>query len=221
MLTDCRGKTTSDEESKQPAQGVTHAVAQPTHAPSWEEKVTVEIEAKKAGEEDVSLIVADKDTKEVLARYNIPVKYLRPFHHYHCALTLPRKKDPAGTKLYATLVRKRSIIPRYAGIDYTGLEVFLHSVNENLAEPEGAIIAIARIVNNVKAYQEEMMSRASDAPPVPLTVANFPDPVMEEFDVPRVTNQGYPQVPAECCFLTRDAYGREKTWLSHSCGIPS
>ncbi|XP_054858282.1 coiled-coil domain-containing protein 33 [Eublepharis macularius] len=187
-------KTTSDDENKQPAQGVTHAAVQPTHSPSWEEKVTVEIEAQKAGEEDVSLIVADKDTKEILARYNIPVKYLRPFHHYHCALTLPRKKDPAGTKLYATLVRKRSIIPRYAGIDYTGLEVFLRGVNETLADPEGSVIAIARIVNNVKAYQEEMKSRASDVPPVPLTVANFPDPVIEEFDVPRLTNQGYPQV---------------------------
>lgn len=37
---------------------------------------------------DVSLTVADKDTKEILAKYNIPVKYLRPFHHYHCALVL-------------------------------------------------------------------------------------------------------------------------------------
>ncbi|XP_077174289.1 coiled-coil domain-containing protein 33 isoform X2 [Paroedura picta] len=188
-------KTTSDEENKQPAQGVTHAAEQPTRAPNWEEKVTVEIEARKAGEEDVSLIIADKDTKEILARYNIPVKYLRPFHHYHCALiSEPRKKDPAGTKLYATLVRKRSIIPRYAGINYTGLEVFLHRINENLAEPEEPITAIARIVNNVNAYEQEVMSRAADAPPVPLTVAHFPDPSMEDFDVPRVTNQGYPQV---------------------------
>lgn len=39
-----------------------------------------------------------------------------------------------------------------------------------------------------------MNARLPDAPPVPLTVVNFPDPVMEDFDVPRVNNHGYPQV---------------------------
>uniref|UniRef100_A0ACB8E538 Uncharacterized protein n=1 Tax=Sphaerodactylus townsendi TaxID=933632 RepID=A0ACB8E538_9SAUR len=51
MLRPLLVKTTSDDESKQPAQGVTHAVKQPTHSPGWEEMVTVEIEARKAGEE--------------------------------------------------------------------------------------------------------------------------------------------------------------------------
>ncbi|XP_063170285.1 coiled-coil domain-containing protein 33 [Candoia aspera] len=187
-------KTTSDEESKQPAQGVTHVSAQPTYAPTWEERVTVEIDSVKAGEEDVCLIVADKDTKEVLAKYNIPVKYLRPFHHYHCALVLPRKKDPVGTKLYASIIRKGSLIPRYAGVNYTGLEVFLKGINEPLAQPDGNVKAIARIVNNVGAYTKEMEARLPDAPAVPLTVVNFPGPVMEDFDVPRVSNHGYPQV---------------------------
>ncbi|KAH0619876.1 hypothetical protein JD844_014256 [Phrynosoma platyrhinos] len=39
-----------------------------------------------------------------------------------------------------------------------------------------------------------MKSRPLDAPPVPLTLVNFPDPTMEDFDVPRVTNHGYPQL---------------------------
>ncbi|XP_058011832.1 coiled-coil domain-containing protein 33 isoform X2 [Ahaetulla prasina] len=187
-------KTTSEEDSKQPAQAVTHVSAQPTYAPTWEERVTVEIDSIKAGEEDVSLTVADKDSKEILAKYNIPVKYLRPFHHYHCALVLPRKKDQTGTKLYASIIRKRSLIPRYAGVNYTGLEVFLKGINEPLAQPGGKVKAVARIVNNLGAYIQEMKARLPDAPAVPLTVVNFPDPVMEDFDVPRVNNHGYPQV---------------------------
>ncbi|XP_025023636.1 coiled-coil domain-containing protein 33 [Python bivittatus] len=187
-------KTTSDEDSKQPTQGVTHVPEQPTYAPAWEERVTVEIDSIKAGEEDVSLTIADKDTKEVLAKYNIPVKYLRPFHHYHCALVLPRKKDPTGTKLYASIIRKRSLIPRYAGVTYTGLEVFLKGINEPLSHPDGNIKAVARIVNNIGAYTKQMEARLPDAPAVPLTVVNFPDPVIEDFDVPRVNNHGYPQV---------------------------
>ncbi|XP_066491565.1 coiled-coil domain-containing protein 33 [Tiliqua scincoides] len=186
-------KTSSEEEGKQPAQGVTHTALLPTHSPSWEEKVTVEIDTQKAGEEDVSLIVADKDTKEVLARYDIPVKYLRPFHHYHCALVLPRKKDPTGTKLHASIVRKCSLIPRYAGMNYTGLEVFLQGINEPLAQPVGPVFAIARIVNNVKAYIDGTKAQPDDAP-IARTVINFPDPKLEDFDVPRVTNTGYPQI---------------------------
>nr|XP_060611936.1 coiled-coil domain-containing protein 33 [Anolis sagrei ordinatus] len=187
-------KTSSDEENKQPAQGTTHTATEPSHSPTWDEKVTVEVDSAKAGEEDVSLTIADKDTKEVLAKYNIPVKYLRPFHHYHCALGLPRKKDPLGTTLFASIVRKGSLIPRYGGVNYTGLEVFLKGINKPLAHPEGTIVATARIVNNLKAYVKEMKSRPFDASPVPLTVVNFPDPTMEDFDVPRVNNHGYPQL---------------------------
>lgn len=37
------------------------------------------------------------------------------------------------------------------------------------------------------------------ASPVQQTVINFPNIKMEDFDVPRVTNKGYPQVKAKCC----------------------
>ncbi|XP_060134983.1 coiled-coil domain-containing protein 33 isoform X2 [Zootoca vivipara] len=187
-------KTTSDEDSKQPAQGVTHVAAQPTHRPIWEETVAVEINQEKAEEEDISLIVADKDTKEILAKYSIPVKHLQPFHPYHCALVLPRKKDPAGTKLHVTITRKGSLIPRYPGMNYTGLEVFLKGINEPLEEPDGTVLAVGRIVNNVKAYMKEMKARPLDAHPVPEKDITFPDPPMQAFEVPRVTNQGHPQV---------------------------
>ncbi|XP_039348134.1 coiled-coil domain-containing protein 33 isoform X2 [Mauremys reevesii] len=187
-------KSSSDVEKKREAQGVTHVSSEPTHSPTWEEKVTVEIDAEDAGHEAVILTVADKITKEVLVSYKIPVRYLRSFHHYHLRLVLPRKKDPLGTSLYATVVRKGSLIPRYVGMNYTGLEVFLQGMKNPLADPQGPIIAIARVVNNFNAYRKAMKMRPSTSPAVDLTTVMFPDPSMVAFDVLRVTNQGYPQV---------------------------
>uniref|UniRef100_A0A674I431 Coiled-coil domain containing 33 n=1 Tax=Terrapene triunguis TaxID=2587831 RepID=A0A674I431_9SAUR len=158
-------KSSSDVEKKWEAQGVTHVSSEPTHSPTWEEKVTMEIDAEDAGHEAVILTVADKITKEVLVSYKIPVRYLRSFHHYHLRLVLPRKKDPLGTSLYATVVRKGSLIPRYVGMNYTGLEV-----------------------------RKAMKMRPSASPAIDLTTITFPDPSMVAFDVLRVTNQGYPQV---------------------------
>uniref|UniRef100_A0A8C4YPF6 Coiled-coil domain containing 33 n=1 Tax=Gopherus evgoodei TaxID=1825980 RepID=A0A8C4YPF6_9SAUR len=121
----------------------------------------------------VILTVADKITKEMLVNYKIPVRYLRSFHHYHLRLVLPRKKDPLGTSLYATVVRKGSLIPRYVGMNYTGLEV--------------------RSVPGTE-ERDAMKMRPSASPAVDLTTVMFPDPSMVAFDVPRVSNQGYPQV---------------------------
>lgn len=135
---------------KQPAQGEMHAVLQPTHDPSWEEEVTVKIEAKKIAK-DVSLIIANEDTKEVLVRYTIPVKYLYPFNQYHCKM-LPRKKNLAATKRYVTLVHKFSTIPYYSGIYYKGQEVFIQRVEVNLIESQGSVMAVC----NFKAYLQDM-----------------------------------------------------------------
>nr|XP_025039407.1 coiled-coil domain-containing protein 33 isoform X4 [Pelodiscus sinensis] len=187
-------KSSSDVEKKREAQGVTHVSAESTHSPTWEEKVTMEIDAEDAGHEDMILTVADKVTKEVLASYKIPVRYLRLFHHYHFKLVLPRQKDPVGTSLYATVVRKGSLIPRYVGMNYTGLEVFLQGMKNPLADPPGPIIAIARVVNNFSAYRKAMKMQPPGSLAVELTTVTFPDPSVVAFDVPRVTNQGYPQV---------------------------
>ncbi|XP_067399316.1 coiled-coil domain-containing protein 33 [Emydura macquarii macquarii] len=187
-------KSSSDDEKKREAQGVTHASSEPTHSPTWEEKVTMEIDAEDAGHEAVTLTVADKVTKEVLASYKIPVRYLRSFHQYHFRLVLPRKKDPLGTSLYATVVRKGSLIPRYVGMNYTGLEVFLQGMKNPLARPQVPIIAVARVVNNFNAYREAMKTRPAASPAFDVTTVTFPDPSLMAFDVPRVANQGYPQV---------------------------
>uniref|UniRef100_A0A674I8C1 Coiled-coil domain containing 33 n=1 Tax=Terrapene triunguis TaxID=2587831 RepID=A0A674I8C1_9SAUR len=44
-------KSSSDVEKKWEAQGVTHVSSEPTHSPTWEEKVTMEIDAEDAGHE--------------------------------------------------------------------------------------------------------------------------------------------------------------------------
>ncbi|XP_070618866.1 coiled-coil domain-containing protein 33 [Erythrolamprus reginae] len=125
---------------------------------------------------------------------NLPSTRKGNVPHPYVIISAPRKKDQIGTKLYVSILRKRSLIPRYAGIKYTGLEVFLKGINEPLAQPGGKVKAVARIVNNLAAYMQEMRARLPNAPAVPLTVVNFPYPVLEDFDVPRVNNHGYPQV---------------------------
>ncbi|KYO21538.1 coiled-coil domain-containing protein 33-like [Alligator mississippiensis] len=187
-------KTKYQAQNKKEAQGVTHASTEPTYSPTWEEKVTVETDAEDAGHEAVTLTTADKNTKEVLSTYQIPVRYLRPFHHYHFKLMLPKKKDSSETTLYATVVRKSSLIPRYVGMNYTGLEVFLHGVNEPLEKSQGPLIAVARVVNNLNAYKKIMRMRPPASPVVDLTAVRFPNPSLVDFDAPRVTNRGFPQV---------------------------
>ncbi|CAM4623508.1 unnamed protein product [Caretta caretta] len=206
-------KSNSDVEKKLEAQGVTHVSSEPTQSPTWEEKVTMEIDAEDAGHEAVNLTVADKITKEVLVSYKIPVRYLRSFHHYHLRLVLPRKKDPLGTSLYATVVRKGSLIPRYVGMNYTGLEVFLQGMKNPLADPQGPTVAIARVVNNFNAYREAMKMQPTTSPAVDLTTITFPDPSMVAFDVLRVTNQGYPQVGGQCVF--KNSYSCQNGEGSH------
>ena len=38
------------------------------------------------------LTVADKETKERLAEYRLPVTHLQPYHHYHLEMVLVRLK---------------------------------------------------------------------------------------------------------------------------------
>ncbi|XP_062440031.1 coiled-coil domain-containing protein 33 [Rhea pennata] len=169
-------KTIRDEEQQRKGQ-VTHASSEPTYSPTWEEEVTVEIDAEDASWEALALTVADGGTKEALATYRLPVRHLRPFHRYHCRLALPRKRDPAGTSLYVTLVRKGSAIPRCAGVGYAGLEVFLEGMTAPLATPPGALVAAARVVAEGRACRGGMAKR----PAVGLTAVAFPAPSAADF----------------------------------------
>ena len=97
----------------QMGQSVTHAVIQPTHSPSWEELLLIEVNEDEANNEGLSyknfkqavsklvyiymntyffsctaviLLVADHPSKELLTEFTMPLSHLKPFHQYHLEL---------------------------------------------------------------------------------------------------------------------------------------
>ncbi|OPJ70042.1 coiled-coil domain-containing protein 33 isoform D [Patagioenas fasciata monilis] len=77
-------KTSGGDEKAE----VTRVSSVPTHTPSWEEEVTVEIDAEDAGWAALNLTVAHKATKEVLGTFQLPVRHLQPFQPHRCRLVL-------------------------------------------------------------------------------------------------------------------------------------
>ncbi|XP_068814571.1 coiled-coil domain-containing protein 33 isoform X2 [Struthio camelus] len=215
-------KPSGDEQQQEVR--VTRASSEPTHSPTWEEEVTVEINAKDVGWEALTLTVADQGTKEALAIYRLPVRHLQPFHHYHCRLALqPRQKDPVGTSLYVTVVRKGSVIPRSEGMDYAALEVLLQGMTAPLAGPRGALVAVASIVTNVRAYEEGMAKRPAARPGVALTTVTFPEPSAADFSLGHAADRGCPQLSH------RSSIWRRRPWrllfplspkMTHPAGPP-
>ncbi|KAM6125471.1 coiled-coil domain-containing protein 33 [Phoenicopterus ruber ruber] len=184
-------KTSRGDEQKPE---VTHASSVPTHAPTWEEEVTVEMDAEDAGWAALTLAVADKATKEVLGTFQLPVRHLQPFQPHRCRLVLPRTRDPAGTVLHVTVVRKGSSIPRCDGLSYVALEVLLRGLSAPLATPVGALIAVARIVTNVQEYKHRMEKHPVSCPGISPTTITFPDPPAAAFSIARAANHGCPQM---------------------------
>ncbi|XP_041075458.1 coiled-coil domain-containing protein 33-like isoform X2 [Polyodon spathula] len=187
-------KSGTDEKQKLSAQGVTHATVQPTHSPSWEEKVTVEVAQEDVKDEVVILNVADSRTKELLASYRLPIHYLQPFHHYHMELVQAHKRVPAGVRLYATVVRKGSAIPRQPGFSFTGFEVLLQALEKPLLEPVGPLLSVARIVPDYESYKSSMLVRTPRAAGIAVTTITLPSLHLSSFEVLQVSSQGYPQV---------------------------
>ncbi|XP_059802601.1 coiled-coil domain-containing protein 33 isoform X2 [Hypanus sabinus] len=187
-------KSGMDEEENQRAQGVTHATAHPTHSPSWEEKVTVEIEEEVAKEEVVIVSIADSRSKELLASYCLPVLHLQMFHHYHLELVQPHPSIPSGIRLYVTVVRKGSVIPRQEGFAFTGFEVLLRAVECPLKDPSGPLLAVARIVPDYESYKSKMLMKSPRLAGISVTTVEYPRPKQSSLDVPHHTSQGYPQV---------------------------
>ncbi|CAM9400582.1 unnamed protein product, partial [Bubo scandiacus] len=172
----------------------THASSVPTHAPTWEEEVTVEMDAEDAGWAALTLTVADKATKEALGTFQLPVRHLQLFQPYHCRLVLPRTQDPAGTVLHVTIIRKRSFIPRCDGLSYVALEVLLQGLSAPLATPSGALVAVARVVTNVQEYKHRMKKRPISCPGISPTTITFPDPPAAAFNITQTANHGCPQM---------------------------
>ncbi|XP_054254951.1 coiled-coil domain-containing protein 33-like, partial [Indicator indicator] len=175
-------------------QGATHASTVPTHAPTWEEEVTVEMAAEDAGWAALTLTVADKATKEALGTFQLPVGHLQPFQPHHCRLVLPRAGHPVGTVLKVTISRKGSCIPRCHGFSYVALEVLLQGLSAPLASPSGALVAVARVVTNVQQYKHLMEHHPTCCPGLSPTTITFPDPPAAAFSRASVVNQGCPQM---------------------------
>ncbi|XP_052044163.1 coiled-coil domain-containing protein 33 isoform X3 [Apodemus sylvaticus] len=189
-------KTTSEEASHHSPQAITSVTSEPTRDPVWGDTVNVEIQAEDTGREDVILKVMDNKKKEELVSYEIPIKYLRIFHPYHFKLNKSEKKDEATARtcLYATVVRKGSLLPRYIGCDHTALEVFLRGVNEPLVNNPNPMVVIARVVPNYTEFKARQTRQDPASVGLPLTQVSFPVSSPMNFDVPRVSQSGYPQL---------------------------
>ncbi|XP_008567873.1 PREDICTED: coiled-coil domain-containing protein 33 isoform X1 [Galeopterus variegatus] len=192
-------KTTSEEANNQRSKAITSVTSEPTRAPIWGDTVKVEIQAEDAGREDVVLKVVDNKQKEELLSYKIPIKYLRIFHPYHFELVKPTqsgkdKEATSNTQLYATVIRKTSFIPRYIGCNHTALEVFLRGVNEPLVNNHNPMVVIARVVPNYKEFKVSQVNRDLASVGLPITPLSFPIPSMMNFDVPRLSQNGCPQL---------------------------
>ncbi|KAM6196100.1 coiled-coil domain-containing protein 33 [Sarcoramphus papa] len=184
-------KTSRGNEQKPEA---TRASSAPTHAPTWEEEVTVEMDAEDAGWAALTLTVADKATKEALGTFQLPVRHLQPFQPHHCRLVLPRTRDPAGMVLHVTVIRKGSFVPRCDGLSYVALEVLLRGLSAPLATPAGALVAVARVVTNVREYEHRMEKHPISCPSISPTTITFPDPPAAAFSIARAANHGCPQM---------------------------
>ncbi|XP_031199298.1 coiled-coil domain-containing protein 33 isoform X3 [Mastomys coucha] len=189
-------KTTSEEANNRSPQAMTSVTSEPTRAPVWGDTVNVEIQAEDIGREDVILKVMDNNKKEELVSYAIPIKYLRIFHPYHFKLKKSKKEDEATAKtcLYATVVRKGSLLPHYIGCDHTALEVFLQGVNEPLVNNPNPLVVIARVVPNYTEFKAQQARQDPASLGLPLTQVSFPISSPMTFDVPRVSQTGYPQL---------------------------
>ncbi|KAM6308909.1 coiled-coil domain-containing protein 33 [Aegotheles albertisi] len=173
---------------------MTHPSSVPTHAPTWDEEVTVEMDTEDMDCAALTLTVADKATEEALGTFQLSVQHLQPFQPHHCRLVLPRTQDPAGTVLHVSLIRKGSFIPRCHGLSYVALEVLLKGVSAPLANPPEALVAVARVVTNVQEYKHRMEKHPITSPTIGPTTITFPEPPAAAFSIARAANSGCPQM---------------------------
>ncbi|KAJ7417101.1 coiled-coil domain-containing protein 33 [Pitangus sulphuratus] len=184
-------KTSGGAEQKPEA---SRASSEPTHAPTWEEEVMVEMDAEDAGWAVLTLTVADKPTKEALGTFQLPVRHLQPFQPHHCRLVLPRRQDSVGMVLHVTITRKKSFIPRCDGLSYVALEVLLRGLSPPLITLPRTLVAVARIVTNVQEYKHRMEKHPIPHPGISPTTILFPDPPAAAFSIARAANHGCPQI---------------------------
>ncbi|XP_067090005.1 coiled-coil domain-containing protein 33 [Osmerus mordax] len=187
-------KRAVDEDHGRRSQGVTRCTLQPTHCPSWEEKLSLELPEKQARGDVVVLNVADSRTKEILAHYRLPVVHLQPFHHYHLELVQTTRSVPHGVNLYVTVVRKLNTLPRQPHFSFTGFEVLLQAMENPLKEPVGPLFSVARIVPDYHSYRDAMLLPTPRAAGIAVTTVHFPHPPASTFSPALLSAHGRPQV---------------------------
>ncbi|GFO32173.1 coiled-coil domain-containing protein 33-like [Plakobranchus ocellatus] len=188
-------KTHLDAQMGFKARSRTHAVVKPTNAPSWEEMLTMDLIEDEAKREALTMAVCDAITRDELVNFSIPVTLLQPFHQYHVELMLPATGKMSGTKLYASITRKLSSLPKDSSSpNYLGLEVFLRAIKLPLQNPVGPIIAVARIVPDYYNYKSDNLLSQPRAAGVSMSRVGFPDPHPLTFSVTGRSSHGYPQL---------------------------
>ncbi|XP_051545291.1 coiled-coil domain-containing protein 33-like [Myxocyprinus asiaticus] len=155
---------------------VTRCPPQPTHNPSWVEKLSVELRHGQTSGKDVIFSVVDGRTKELLAVYRLPVSQLKPFHHYHLELMQRPRAASCGTRLYATVVRKLGLLPRQPCFSFTGFEVLLQSMNKPFRDPVGPLLAVAWIVADYDLFRNNMLQHTLRVAGICLRSVLFPEP---------------------------------------------
>ncbi|KAK3767892.1 hypothetical protein RRG08_059221 [Elysia crispata] len=188
-------KTHLDARMGFKARSKTHAVVKPTNAPSWEEMVTMELKDHEARQEALTMAVCDGITRDELVNFSIPFSHLQPFHQYHVELNLPASGKQPGSKMYASITRKLSNLPKDSSSpNYLGLEVFLRAVKLPLQSPVGPLIAVARIVPDYYNYKSDNLLSQPRAAGVSMSRVTFPDPHPLTFSVEGRSRHGYPQL---------------------------
>ncbi|XP_042797361.1 coiled-coil domain-containing protein 33 isoform X3 [Panthera leo] len=192
-------ETTSEDVKDQNAKAATSVTTEPTIAPIWGDTVKVELQTEDVGQEDMVLKVMDNKNKEELLSYQIPIKYLSLFHPYHFELVKPTQSGKAEeatakTQLYVTIIRKGSFFHRDIGSNHTALEVFLRGINEPLVNNPDPMVVIARVVPNYSDFKVNQMKQNPAFVGLPITPLPFPNPSLLHLDVPRVSQNGCPQL---------------------------
>ncbi|XP_041364165.1 coiled-coil domain-containing protein 33-like, partial [Gigantopelta aegis] len=188
-------KTKSEDAKKVKVESRTHCTIHPTHAPAWEEMITMELDEKKAPDETMVLSVGDGATKESLVTYHVPIGHLQPFHQYHLEMVAPSDNTTSGVRMYASIMRKKSRLPKEkSSPNYLALEVYLRQVQRDLLNSPGPLVAVARIVPDYYNYKTDNLLSHPRTAGVGITSVTFPNPRPSSFNVPDRSMQGYPQI---------------------------
>ncbi|PAA62912.1 hypothetical protein BOX15_Mlig027599g1 [Macrostomum lignano] len=154
--------------------------------------INVVMDANRAPDEVIVIKIGDKDTRELIHEFRIPVGSLQPFHNYHVNM---HKFNGEQGRFFATLIRKQSKLPSDSGIgiNYKALEACLVAVRHPLQNPAGALIAVAKVVSDYYNFVNRLLAFRNSG--LELTTAQFPNPHPTTFFVSdRWTGQGQSQV---------------------------